>query len=201
MHIKVHKADRHASFCVRKCASGPLVLWLVHMMLAATDAGCVQTARARDAPSDSCSLCSGYPFGGLKYRNCRDPWRAPLWGIPLVIHATNLALWWIELDGLVKPSTSTEHKLQKKNEYSSYILIWNDLCFCQLRDKVILVSLDNYHLFVLATIGWKMRLLATLCTSVDPRIKIKEKLRNFSHLILAILTFLDIFDFGKITEL
>jgi len=68
-YILRYKGDMHKSFCVRKRVYRPLVLWLVPVMHAATDAGCVQILRARDAPSDSCSLCAGCPFGGLKYRS------------------------------------------------------------------------------------------------------------------------------------
>jgi hypothetical protein len=69
MYIMVPIGDIHASFCVRQGASRPLVLLLVPANLAVTVAGCVQTDRAREAPGDSCSLYTDYPFGGLKYRN------------------------------------------------------------------------------------------------------------------------------------
>lgn len=136
MYIKVHKGDIHASFYVRQGASRPLVLLLVTVKLAATVAGCVQTGRAREAPGDSCSLYTGYPCGGLKYRKCRDPWRASL-----LVHATltqgSGRSHWLGL-GLVKPSTFTQHELEHKYEQSSCTLIRSDLCFCQLSNKVIL---------------------------------------------------------------
>jgi len=47
-----------------------------------------------------------------------------------------------------------------------------------------------------------MRLINTLRMSVDPRIRTREKLREFSrHMILITLKFLDTFEFGKIGEL
>jgi len=53
MRIKVNKGDVHPVILCSESASRPLVLWLVPMMLSATDASCVQSVRARDAPSDS----------------------------------------------------------------------------------------------------------------------------------------------------
>jgi hypothetical protein len=122
MYVKAHKGDMHASFCVRKVASRPLVLLLVPMMLAATVAGCVQTARTRVAPSDSCSLYTGCPSGGLTSKLQRSLAGFSLRYTTSDPRHSNLGLWWIAWVGFglgfVKPPTFTECEREHKREQS-----------------------------------------------------------------------------------